>query len=283
MLPESSSWRARSPVSLQRLHDDARKRQVTLVSDKSEGPTSCTHTFEALGFLARLLTHVPDKNEVCVRYYGAYSVRRRAHWRSLGILSETRTFAEEPKSELPAWSALQARRRRWAELLPRIFAVDPLRCPRCRGQMRILAFVLDHDIVHAILNHMRRAGLDPGPRTRPRGRSLPGSAPLNHLPPPSGRRSNRPPPSIPHRRLGGICAPVLFEAQFPARKTLPTLPNRESELRKTGSDGPNAPRALLQLCDARDGISYALEFPTPPCSKPTRGRHPILRSILDVS
>ena len=155
-------YSARGPVSLQRLHYDPRKRQVTLVSDKSEGPTSGTHTFEGLEYLARLLTHVPDKNEVCLRYYGAYSVRRRARWRRLGILSETRTFAEERKDPgLPTWPALQARRRRWAELLQRIFEVDPLRCPRCGGTMRILAFVLDHDVVHAILKHMRRAGLDP--------------------------------------------------------------------------------------------------------------------------
>ena len=89
-------------------------------------------------------------------------MRRRAHWRSLGILTETRTFAEERENSLiPTWPALQARRRRWAELLQRIFEVDPLRCPRCGGTMRILAFVFDHDVVHAILKHMRRAGLDP--------------------------------------------------------------------------------------------------------------------------
>jgi len=155
-------YSARGPVSLQRLHYDARKRQVRLVSDKAEGPTAGTHTFEALEYLARLLTHVPDKNEVCLRYYGAYSVRRRARWRRLGILSQTRTFAEEHLgSELPDWPVLRARRRRWAELLQRIFEVDPLRCPRCGGTMKILAFVLDHDVVHAILKHMRRVGLDP--------------------------------------------------------------------------------------------------------------------------
>ena len=155
-------YAARSPVALQRLHYDARKRRVTLVSDKAEGPTSGIHTFDGLEYLARLLTHVPDKNEVCVRYYGAYSVRRRARWRKLGILTETSAFAEERQnSELPTWPALQARRRRWAELLQRIFEVDPLRCPRCGGTMKILAFVLDHDVVHAILKHLRRLGLDP--------------------------------------------------------------------------------------------------------------------------
>ena len=30
-----------------------------------------------------------DPNEVCVHYYGAYSVRRRTRWRNLGILTQT--------------------------------------------------------------------------------------------------------------------------------------------------------------------------------------------------
>lgn len=51
---------------------------------------------------AKPLIHVPDKNEVCILHYEAYSARRRAHWRNLGILTETRAFAEEHSdSELP--------------------------------------------------------------------------------------------------------------------------------------------------------------------------------------
>ena len=72
----------------------------------------------------------------------------------MGILTKTSTFAEEHQnSELTNWPALQARRRRSAELLQRIFEVDPHRCPRCGGTVKILAFVVDHDVVHAILNH----------------------------------------------------------------------------------------------------------------------------------
>ena len=32
-------------------------------------------------------------------------------------------------------------RRRWAELLRRIFEVDPLRCPRCGHAMRVVACI----------------------------------------------------------------------------------------------------------------------------------------------
>ncbi len=91
-----------------------------------------------------------------LRHYGAYSVRRRAHWRREGILPDART---------PDWPALRALRQRWAELLQRIFEVDPLRCPRCGADMKILAFILDPQVIHAILRHLRRTGRDP--RTLP--------------------------------------------------------------------------------------------------------------------
>ena len=71
-------YAARCPVALSRMTYDAEKAVVTIVSDKSDGPTAGTHTFEPLEFLARLLAHVPRKSEIYVRYCGAYSVRRRA-------------------------------------------------------------------------------------------------------------------------------------------------------------------------------------------------------------
>jgi hypothetical protein len=62
----------------------------------------------------------------------AYSVRRRARWRRAGILTDARPLAEiSPAAgdRTPDWPALRALRQRWAELLKRIFEVDPLRCP----------------------------------------------------------------------------------------------------------------------------------------------------------
>ena len=157
-------YAARAPVALQRLQYDARKKQVRLLSDKRQGPTAGTHDFDALEFLALLLAHVPDHHEVMVREYGAYSTRRRARWRREGILSDTRRFAETslpPGDDTPAWPALRAMRQRWAALLQRIFEVDPLLCPRCGAQMRIVAFILDADVIGAILRHLRRQGRDP--------------------------------------------------------------------------------------------------------------------------
>jgi hypothetical protein len=37
------------------------------------------------------------------------------------------------------------------------YEVDPLVCPKCGGEMRIIAFIIDHDVVDAILRHLAKA------------------------------------------------------------------------------------------------------------------------------
>ncbi len=48
----------------------------------------------------------------------------------------------------------RALRRRWAELLRRIYEVDPLVCPRCGETMRIIAFITEPRVITKILRHL---------------------------------------------------------------------------------------------------------------------------------
>ena len=41
--------------------------------------------------------------------------------------------------------------------MKRVNEVDPLVCPKCGGEMRIIAFIIDHDVVDAILWHLAKA------------------------------------------------------------------------------------------------------------------------------
>jgi hypothetical protein len=45
----------------------------------------------------------------------------------------------------------RALRRSWAQLIKPVYEVDPLLRPSCGGEMRIVAFITDHDVVGAIL------------------------------------------------------------------------------------------------------------------------------------
>ncbi len=75
----------------------------------------------------------------------------------------------EPTPVGDAAAALRAARRRWAELLRRIFEVDPLRCPRCGESMRVVGFVTEARVIARILEHLRRlAAPSRQPRAPPR-------------------------------------------------------------------------------------------------------------------
>jgi hypothetical protein len=41
-----------------------------------------------------------------------------------------------------------------ARLIQKIYEVDPLTCPKCRGSMRIISFIEDPEIIKAILKRL---------------------------------------------------------------------------------------------------------------------------------
>jgi hypothetical protein len=49
-------------------------------------------------------------------------------------------------------------RRAWAQLIKRIYEVDPLVCPSCGGEMKVVAFITEHEVVDKILRHLKRRG-----------------------------------------------------------------------------------------------------------------------------
>ena len=104
---------------------------------------------------------MPERYEVRVRYSGAYATRRRVWWQRRGV-TLARTGGEPPGvvEREDAWPALRARRRRWAELLRLVYAVDVEACPHCGGAARNIGFVTQHDCARHILAHLARRGVD---------------------------------------------------------------------------------------------------------------------------
>ena len=143
---------------------DAEAGTVTYFSDKPSGPTAGSHTFDALDFVALVAAQIPDKGQVLQRYYGYYSSRARGMRRKATDAAEALALAGGPADVAvaqPADVSMSAACRRWAELLRRIFEVDPLICPACGGRMRIVGFVVVPRDIDRILCHMRDKGRDP--------------------------------------------------------------------------------------------------------------------------
>ncbi len=80
------------------------------------------------------------------RYYGWYANRPRGARRkaAAGPAADAAAPIEVAAREaLPLGEA----RRRWAELLRRIYGVDPLACLACGGAMRIMAFITEGAVI----------------------------------------------------------------------------------------------------------------------------------------
>ena len=100
--------------------------------------------FDALEWLAAMCSHVPNKGEQMVRYYGYYSNVSRGK-RKKNDQDELIPSILEPDGSSREY------KRNWARLIQKIHEVDPLTCPRCQGRMRILSFIEDPEIVKKIL------------------------------------------------------------------------------------------------------------------------------------
>ena len=106
--------------------------------------------FDPLDFLAAMTSHIPNRGEHLVRYYGWYSSVQRGRRRRQG--REKLPFGPAPLSD----DTPTARRMRasWARFIKKVFAAEPLVCPDCGGAMRIVAFIEDPRVVRAILVHL---------------------------------------------------------------------------------------------------------------------------------
>ncbi len=86
-----------------------------------------------------------------IRYYGRYSNVARAR-RAAG--EGGREVIPETGATGPGAAERRHLRRSWAQLIRRIYEVDPLTCTACGSEMRILAFLLDPVVVRQILDHL---------------------------------------------------------------------------------------------------------------------------------
>ena len=103
--------------------------------------------FDAPEWLAAMCSHVPNRGEQMVRYYGWYSNVSRGKRRKRAVDGTIPHIIESDRSAA-------ACRKNWARLIQKIYEVDPLICPKCRGTMRIISFIEDREVIKTILKHL---------------------------------------------------------------------------------------------------------------------------------
>jgi len=123
--------------------------------DEKEGRVCYRHGKEAedvermdyLEFIARVTSHIPDKGQVTVRYYGLYANAHRGKVKKTSLGPLALRMAEDKLRPVPA--------KGWAEMIRKVYEVDPMVCPKCGGKMKIIAFLTDYAVVDRIINHLK--------------------------------------------------------------------------------------------------------------------------------
>ncbi len=104
------------------------------------------HEFDAVKFLALLSSHVPNTYESVTRYYGWYSCRARGERkRRLPPVPQNDQLEDSPPQ--PSSS--------WARGIKQVYELDPLECPKCKSQMRIVAFLQDPLQIEQIMKSLK--------------------------------------------------------------------------------------------------------------------------------
>jgi ribosomal protein S27E len=99
-----------------------------------------------LELIARATSHIPDKGQVMVRYYGLYANAHRGKVRRVGRVPVALGMLEEELPRVPS--------KGWAEMIRKVYEVDPMICPRCGGRMRVVAFLTEYAVIDRIIRHL---------------------------------------------------------------------------------------------------------------------------------
>jgi len=104
-------------------------------------------TMDYLEFIARVTSHIPDKGQVTVRYYGLYANAHRGKVRKASLSPLVLRMAEDDFKPIPS--------KGWAEMIRKVYEVDPMVCPKCGGSMKVVAFITDSKAVDRIIDHLK--------------------------------------------------------------------------------------------------------------------------------
>jgi hypothetical protein len=152
----------RPPISLERMAWEGVGKVRYRHKRGHEGPGLPEHEeegFDPADFLARVIMHIPEPKRHLVRYYGWCSNVSRGKRRKAGREHEKTVGAVSGPPSITARAEardVRALRRSWAQLIKRIYEVDPLLCPSCGSEMKVIAFITEPAVVDAILRHLER-------------------------------------------------------------------------------------------------------------------------------
>jgi len=114
---------------------------------------------DAEEFIALITQHIPGKSHQLVRYYGFYSNRARGERRKEAEQEDLDSTVTPEEVEVIDVSSYKPRRlpsKTWRDCIKKVWEVDPLECPHCHAEMKIISFISksQSEVIRKILEHL---------------------------------------------------------------------------------------------------------------------------------
>jgi hypothetical protein len=162
---------ARAPLSLQKLTYDRPGGRVLYHTAYNPYLKQNTSLWNAADFIAALTQFIPPWGVRSIHYYGSYSSRCKARWHLLPHVARVApsgwkdSHTQQPPADAPHSTTQtvppHACRSAWARLIAKVYEIDPLICPRCGSEMRLIAVITNPPEVAKILRHLTNTGRAP--------------------------------------------------------------------------------------------------------------------------
>jgi len=114
--------------------------------------------YDAEEFIAAITQHIPKKSFQTIRYYGAYSNKTRGvRAKAENPMKDKTTETVPDEVEVIDVSKYQPQKvpsLTWRECIKKIWKQDPLICPECQSEMRILSFIDNPVVIKKILKYL---------------------------------------------------------------------------------------------------------------------------------
>ena len=143
----------RNPFSVDKMQPNSSGDSIIYRSGMNPKIQRNFEVFSPCDFIARITQHIPDKSFQLVRYYGWYSNKMRGQ----RLKQADAEPVDVPEGDVIDVSAFKPRRipsKKWRELIKKVWEADPLLCPQCHKEMKIIALIDEASVVERILRHL---------------------------------------------------------------------------------------------------------------------------------
>jgi len=141
----------RCPPVLERLSWDQLTGEVVdhARPGRRNGAGDSVARWGVLGFIARILGHLPKPHQQLLRYWGCYNNAARGRRRRLdGDPATSSARGAEPDQ------GARQRRLTWSHPIRKVYEIETLLCSFCGAEMRIVAFIVELSSLRRILQHL---------------------------------------------------------------------------------------------------------------------------------